>query len=86
MAGLVIGFVYSWKLSLLICGFAPLMMIGGFVQMRVMTGGVKGDKKALEQAGKISVEAVENIRTVVTLTKEDYFLNQYKSQTEIPLK
>ncbi|CAD5117246.1 DgyrCDS6041 [Dimorphilus gyrociliatus] len=86
VTGLVIGFVFSWKLSLLICGFAPFMMIGGFIQMRVMTGGAKGDKEALEEAGKISVEAIENIRTVVTLTKEDFFIKNYNEQTQLPMK
>lgn len=86
LTGLVIGFVYSWKLSLLICGFAPLMMIGGFIQMKVMTGGAKGDKIALEEAGKISVEAIENIRTVVSLSKEKHFWNKYEDRTMIPLK
>lgn len=55
VAGLVIGFIYSWKLTLLIIAFLPLLMIGGFLQMKMLTGAAGKNKKALESAGKVRV-------------------------------
>ena len=51
--GLTIGFVFSWQLTLLLLGFAPLMFAGGAIQMKVLTGNKKKDKEALEEAGKV---------------------------------
>ena len=35
---------------------------------------------------QISVESIQNIRTVAQLTKEDYFLKQFSKLIEVPYK
>ncbi|CAF3084747.1 unnamed protein product [Rotaria sp. Silwood2] len=85
-AGIILGFVFSWQLTLLILAFVPFMVIGGFLQSRLMTGFASKDKKSFEDAGKVTVESIQNIRTVVQLTKEDYFYEQYCSFLEIPYR
>ncbi|CAF4425289.1 unnamed protein product, partial [Rotaria magnacalcarata] len=84
--GIIISFVFSWQLTLLILGFVPFMVIGGFLQSRLMTGFASKDKKAFENAGKVTVESIQNIRTVVQLTKEDYFYEQYCSLLQVPYR
>lgn len=51
--GVIIGFVYSWQLTLLVIAFIPLIIIGGFLETRLITGFAKRDQKALEDAGKV---------------------------------
>ena len=53
-AGIIIGFIYSWELTLLILGFAPFMLASGFIQMKVLSGNAGDKKTALENAGKVS--------------------------------
>ncbi|CAF4856078.1 unnamed protein product, partial [Rotaria socialis] len=84
--GIIISFIFSWQLTLLILGFVPLMVIGGFLQSRLMTGFASKDKKAFENAGKVTVESIQNIRTVVQLTKEDYFYEEYCSLLQVPYR
>ncbi|CAF3736730.1 unnamed protein product [Rotaria magnacalcarata] len=84
--GIILGFVFSWQLTLLILGFVPFMVIGGFLQSRLMTGFASKDKEALEDAGKVSVESIQNIRTVVQLTKENYFHHEYSAYLEVPYR
>jgi ATP-binding cassette subfamily B (MDR/TAP) protein 1 len=55
VAGLVIGFIYSWKLTLLIIAFLPFLMIGGALQMKMLNGAAGKNKEALESAGKVSI-------------------------------
>ncbi|CAF0903516.1 unnamed protein product [Adineta steineri] len=58
--GLIIGFIFSWQLTLLIMAFIPLIMAGSFLESRLMTGFASKDKKALENAGKvIGIMAIE---------------------------
>lgn len=51
--GVIIGSVYSWQLTLLVIAFIPLIIIGGFLETRLITGFAKRDQKALEDAGKV---------------------------------
>lgn len=51
--GIIISFVFSWQLTLLILGFIPFMVAGGFFQNRLMTGFASKDKQTYEDAGKV---------------------------------
>lgn len=51
--GIIISFVYSWQLTLLVLGFVPFMVAGGFFQSRLMTGFASKDKQKFEEAGKV---------------------------------
>ena len=53
VGGLIIGFIYSWKLTLVFMAFAPFMIASGFLEMSLMKGSAQADKEALESAGKV---------------------------------
>ncbi|CAF1466644.1 unnamed protein product [Adineta ricciae] len=73
----VIGLVFSWQLTLVMLIFVLFMMTGKFLQNRLTIDSLIKDKKALENASKVAVEVIQNIRIVVQLTKEDHFFNIY---------
>jgi ABC-type multidrug transport system fused ATPase/permease subunit len=84
--GIVVGFVYSWKMTLAVIGFAPLMLFSGFLKMRLEIGAGKQQNKKMEEAAKVAVEAMENIRTVATLTQEQRMHSVYCSLLAVPYK
>jgi ATP-binding cassette, subfamily B (MDR/TAP), member 1 len=51
--GIIIGFIFSWELTLFIIGFVPLFLISGVLQMKAMKGFSSNDNDHLEQAGKV---------------------------------
>jgi len=51
--GIIIAFIYSWELALFILGLAPLFLIAGFVEMKMMKG--FSGTEALEGAGQVSI-------------------------------
>jgi ABC-type bacteriocin/lantibiotic exporter with double-glycine peptidase domain len=53
ITALIVAFIFSWKLTLVILAFMPLMVAVGFVQSKLVAGFAKGDKKAMEEAGKV---------------------------------
>ncbi|KAI1898296.1 hypothetical protein AGOR_G00070860 [Albula goreensis] len=82
----IISFYFSWELSLVIMCFLPFLALSGAFQSKMLTGFAKQDKKAMEAAGQISGEALNNIRTIAGLGKEKVFVEMYDAQLEDPYK
>ncbi|KAK0147330.1 Bile salt export pump [Merluccius polli] len=81
---LVISFYFSWKLTMVILCFLPFIALSGGFQAKMLTGFAKQDKMAMESAGRISGEALNNIRTIAGLGKERSFVEMYNVQLEGP--
>ncbi|OWF41926.1 Multidrug resistance protein 1B [Mizuhopecten yessoensis] len=78
-AALVIAFINSWRLTLVVLAFMPLMVLSGVVHGKMLTGFSKGDKTVTEESGKLTSEAINNIRTVASLTREQSFIDKYNN-------
>lgn len=62
----------------------PVLVIVGFFQISLVAGKTQKNKKGIENAGQIAVESIDNIRTVVSLSIESEFFDNYKQQIRVP--
>ncbi|XP_040208747.1 ATP-binding cassette sub-family B member 5-like isoform X2 [Rana temporaria] len=83
---IIIAFIFGWEMSLLIMAMTPILVTTGLLETRALAGFANRDKKELQQAGKIATEAVDNIRTVVSLTRETTFEKNYTESLQKPFK
>ena len=86
LLALGIALYYSWLMTIVILAVVPLVMIAGALQLKALTTHASSNKKQLEKAGKLSVDSIENIRTVASLTIEDSFYDQYKDEVKRPYR
>lgn len=63
-----------------------MLIIGGILQTKTITGFSSKDKNILEESGKITNEAISNIRTVAISGKEKYFIDSYVDKLSVPFK
>ncbi|XP_063777825.1 ATP-dependent translocase ABCB1-like [Pseudophryne corroboree] len=82
----IIAFIHGWQLTLVVLACVPLFIGVNLTERMAISGHASKDQKDLEEAGRISTEAVENIRTVVSLTKEDAFYEKYEASLRGPYR
>ncbi|XP_030882362.1 ATP-binding cassette sub-family B member 5 isoform X2 [Leptonychotes weddellii] len=80
---IIISFIYGWEMTLLILSIAPVLALTGMIETTAMTGFANKDKQELKHAGKIATEAVENIRTIVSFTREKAFEQAYEETLQM---
>lgn len=75
--GIGLSMYYTWKMTLVSVVSIPLVLGAVFFEARIMSGQGLQEKKKMECATRIAIEAISNIRTVASLGKEDAFFNRY---------
>lgn len=86
IAALVIALVHNWEMTLVTLSSLPFLIIAGGFQMRALAGHESRNKEQLENAGQVAVEAIDNIRTVSQLGREETFWKKYHDCLEVPYK
>lgn len=83
IAAVAIAFSAGWKMSLVLLAALPAIILAGLFQMKALLGTSEG-KTAYEESGRIACEAVENIRTVQSLSLETRLSEIYQRRLNIP--
>ena len=70
LGGFVVGFVYSWKLTLVILATVPILAIVGALFGKVMSDLSSDEQTAYSSAAAVATEVISSIRTVAAFCGE----------------
>lgn len=84
--GISISLYFTWKMTLVAVVSVPLVLGAVFFEARVMGGQSMQEKKKMESATRVAVEAITNIRTVASLNKEELFFKRYCEELDLVAK
>lgn len=80
--GIAVSFFYSWKMTLVAATCFPAVLAGIVLESRLVSSSNVKEKQAIENATKMAVEAISNIRTVASLGQEVHILNRYSKEID----
>lgn len=76
VAALAIGFTVNWQLALVALALMPFVGASAVAASGLYSGSVRADGEVAESTGKLLVEVVNALKTVVGLHKQEYFVNK----------
>uniref|UniRef100_A0A915IPL2 Multidrug resistance protein 1 n=1 Tax=Romanomermis culicivorax TaxID=13658 RepID=A0A915IPL2_ROMCU len=80
VAGFVVAFVYSWKLSLVMLAMTPLMALSAGFISKMIAESTKKEQSIYAAAGAIAEEALSCIRTVVAFNGQKQEISRYEDE------
>ncbi|KAJ1905240.1 hypothetical protein LPJ81_002034 [Coemansia sp. IMI 209127] len=86
VTAVAIAFTYDWRLALLVLCCWPIQFFAQFLQARSVWGSSYRTKKAYEHSGQAAAESIRNIKTVVTLRREETFIRSFNNHNREPHK
>ncbi len=78
IASFIIGYITSWKLSLVITAMLPLLGLGGFFMASAMKQGT-AEMRTYEKAGGMAEEILYQIKTVSSFANFDFEKERYNN-------
>jgi len=84
--GIVVGVIGSWKVALVCLACIPVLLLTSYVNVHVASKYAQRVNVAYEESGRIACEALENVRTVVSIGREKTFLEQFGEQLRRPMR
>ncbi|XP_021823544.1 ABC transporter B family member 19-like [Prunus avium] len=77
ICGYAVGFIRSWKISLVVFSVVPLMMFCGIAYKAVYVGLTTKEEVSYRKAGSVAEQAITSIRTVFSFVMEDNLAERY---------
>ncbi|XP_076935499.1 ABC transporter B family member 19-like [Bidens hawaiensis] len=84
LTSFVVAFIVEWRVSLLILGTFPLLVMAYFAQQLSLKGFAGDTAKAHAKTSMIAGEGVSNIRTIAAFNAQDKILTLFSNELRVP--
>jgi len=79
LGGIIIAFIYGWKMSLVIMATFPIIAFTGYLFFTATTRFTNDELKAYAKAGDVAEEVLSSIRTVTAFGGQEEELERYSN-------
>ena len=86
VVGVLIGFTGYWKVALVMLACVPAIVVISYIETVAMTDYSAKMKKVYEEAGSVASEALESVRTVISIEREKTFIDRFMAHLDKPRK
>ncbi|GAB2287878.1 ABC transporter B member 19 [Dionaea muscipula] len=84
LTSFIVAFIVEWRVSLLILGTFPLLVLANFAQQLSLKGFAGDTAKAHAKTSMIAGEGVSNIRTVAAFNAQEKILGLFCKELQVP--
>lgn len=84
VVAIIVSHVFAWKIALVCLAMVPILLGAGIFQIRATSRYQERSHKAFVQAIGITVEAVNQIRTIASFSLEDEVIGTYRRALKGP--
>ena len=77
LIGIILGFYYDWRLSLINIGFIPLILFNSAMHFKMQAGYTNADRSLEIEAGAILSESVINTKTIFSYNMQSTVVKLY---------
>ena len=82
LASYSVGFVTSWRLSLVLMSTVPLIIFSGVIMQKVLISMVTNARASYSKAGGVAEETFSSVRTVYSLSAQLSRIKQYNTHLQ----
>ncbi|GAB7350566.1 hypothetical protein MBLNU459_g1144t1 [Dothideomycetes sp. NU459] len=82
--GVILAHIVAWKIAIVLLAAVPVMVLAGYVRLRVLALAESRHRSAYNDAASIAAEACRAIRTVASLGRERGIYEAYRAALKEP--
>jgi len=86
LVAVILSHVIAWKIALVCLVTVPILLGAGIMQLRVLTQFEERHEQAFARSTSITVEAINSIKTVASLSLEHEVMGVYRRSLKAPRK
>ena len=78
LLGIILGFIYDWRISLIVLAFLPFLVFSFYFQHKMKRGLIHSDDKLDIESGGVLSESVVNTKTIFSFNMEKKIVEYYE--------
>ncbi|ORY75120.1 P-loop containing nucleoside triphosphate hydrolase protein [Protomyces lactucae-debilis] len=86
LSGVILAHAVAWKIALVLFPAVPLIILAGYARLKVISHNQHRNETAFEDSAALASEAVNNIKTIASLSLEADLYQRYTQKLESTYK
>ncbi|KAJ1573605.1 hypothetical protein NDA11_007749 [Ustilago hordei] len=86
IAGISVSLAIAWRIAIVILALVPIILAAGYLRLKVLADFQKRHETAYVKSNSLAIEAVQCIKTVASLGREEDVMGKFERSLEKPYK